>query len=134
MAEYTKETVVTHTNELNPTVSHPSSVTASATMSQTLEYLIYFAFGVIEILLVFRLVLKFMGAGAQGAFVGLIYGVSNLFILPFEGIFRRGFNEGLERTSVFEPSVLLALVVYAVLAWGIVRLVRIFSGERHQTN
>lgn len=120
MTEYTKETVVTR--------SQPVSI--NATSSQTLEYLIYFAFGIVEALLIFRLAFKFLGAGAQGAFVSMIYTISSLFILPFEGIFRRGFNEGVETTSVFEPSVLVAIIVYAVLAWGIVMLVRIFSGER----
>ncbi|RJR28930.1 YggT family protein [Candidatus Microgenomates bacterium] len=128
MAKYTKETVVSHTKQADLVARFPVGI--NATNSQTLEYLIYFAFGAAEILLTFRLLLKFMGAGSQGAFVGMIYGISNIFILPFEGIFRRGFNEGIETTSVFEPSVLVAIIVYAVLAWGIVRLVRIFSGER----
>lgn len=51
-------------------------------------------------------------------------------MLPFEGIFRRGFTHGLETTSVIEPSVAVALIVYAILAWGIVKLMRIFSGEK----
>lgn len=129
MTEYTKETVVTHAIPANSVASQPVNG-ITATNSQTLEYLIYFLFGVVDILLIFRLAFKFMGAGAQGAFVGMIYSISNLFIMPFEGIFRRGFSEGLETTSVFEPSVLVAIIVYAVLAWGIVRLVRIFSGEK----
>ena len=128
MTEFTKETVVTHTNESSPVAAHV--VSTDATSSQTLEYFIYFVFGVIDTLLLFRLVFKFMGAGAGGAFVGVIYNISDLFVMPFEGIFRRGFNEGIETTSVFEPAVLVAIIVYAVLAWGIVRLVKIFSGEQ----
>lgn len=101
-----------------------------ATNSQTTEYLVYFFFGVLEILLAFRLVLKLMGASLASAFVGFIYGLTGFFILPFEGIFRRGFTQGLETTSVLEPSTLVAIIVYAVLALGIVKLVRIFSGEK----
>jgi len=52
--------------------------------------------------------------------VSLIYGLSGIFILPFEGIFRKGYAQGLETTSVLEPSVLVAIIVYAILAWGIV--------------
>ena len=84
-------------------------------------------------LLAFRLVLKLMGASLASGFVGLIYGLTGIFILPFEGIFRRGVAPGLETTSVLEPSTIVAIIVYAVLAWGIVKLVRIFSGERQQT-
>ena len=101
-----------------------------ATSSQTVEYLIYFFFGVLEILLAFRLVLKLMGASIGSAFVSLIYGLSGAFILPFEGIFRRGFTQGVETTSILEPSTLVAIIVYSILAWGIVKLLRILSGER----
>ena len=101
-----------------------------ATDSQTVEYLIYFLFGILEILLAIRLALKLTGANPASAFVGFIYDITGILILPFEGIFRRGFTEGLETTSILEPSALVALIVYSLLAWGIVTLLRIISGER----
>lgn len=131
MAEFTKETITTKNDSANTAVNTP--VKNEATSSQTVEYVIYFFFGALEILLAFRLVLKLMGASIASTFVGLIYGLTGVFILPFEGIFRRGFTQGIETTSVFEPSTLVAIIVYAVLAWGIVKLIRIFSGERQQT-
>ena len=73
--------------------------------------------------------LKLTGASLTSSFVSLIYGLTGIFILPFEGIFRRWFNQGLETTSVLEPSTIVAIIVYAMLAWGIVQLIRIFSGE-----
>lgn len=100
-----------------------------ATDSQTAEYLVYFIFGALEILLAFRLVLKLMGASTGSGFVRLIYSISNIFVMPFEGIFRRATTQGIETTSVFEPSTLVALIVYVVLAWGIVKLVKISSKE-----
>src|SRR3989344_6277081 len=130
MAEIVKESITTQ-NE-GPKEAVTTETKRIATSSQTVEYLIYFFFGVLEILLAFRLILKVMGASTSSGFVGLIYGLTGVFILPFEGIFRRGTAQGLETTSVLEPSTLVALVVYAVLAWGIVKLVRIFSGERQQ--
>ena len=111
-----------------PVVEAP--VEREVTGFQTIEYLVYFFFGVLEILLVFRLILKLMGASIASAFVGLIYGLTGIFIAPFEGIFHRGFAPGVETTSVLEPSTLVAIIVYAVLAWGIVKLVRIFSGAK----
>ncbi len=118
MAEIVKETI--------------TSAKREATGSQTVEYLVYFFFGALEILLAFRLVLKLMGASLSSTFVGLIYGLTGIFILPFEGIFRRGFTQGVETTSVLEPSTLIAVIVYAVLAWGIVKLIRILSGEQQK--
>ncbi|OGG07398.1 hypothetical protein A2872_03515 [Candidatus Gottesmanbacteria bacterium RIFCSPHIGHO2_01_FULL_42_12] len=108
----------------------PTTVNTTATSSQTVEYLVYFLFGVLEIMLAFRLILKLTGASLQSAFVGLVYGVTGVFILPFEGIFRRGYAQGVETTSVLEPSTLVAIAVYAVLAWGIVKLIRVLSGEK----
>ncbi len=101
-----------------------------ASNSQTVEYLVYYFFGVLEILLAFRLILKLAGASMVSGFVKMIYGVTSIFIWPFEGIFRRAFSQGAETTSVLEPSTIVALAVYAVVAWGIVKLVRISSGEQ----
>ena len=128
MAEVIKETVTTQ-NDNTKTVEVPP-VIKLATSFQTVEYLVYFFFGALEILLAFRLVLKLAGASMSSAFVGLIYGVTGVFILPFEGIFRRGIAQGVEMTSIFEPSTLVAIIVYSVLAWGIVKLIRVLSGEQ----
>lgn len=130
MADIVKESVTTQND--GPKAAVTTETKRIATSSQTIEYLIYFFFGALEVLLAFRLVLKLMGASISSAFVGLIYGLTGLFVLPFEGIFRRGFAQGVETTSILEPSTLVALIVYAVLAWGIVKLVRIFSGEQQQ--
>ena len=126
MTEIIKETTTTQSDN----ASRILSSSTEATGFQTLEYLVYFFFGALEILLVFRLILKLTGASIGSAFVGFIYGLTGLFIAPFEGIFRRGFSQGIETTSVFEPSTLVAIIVYAVVAWGIVKLIQIFSGKK----
>lgn len=131
MAEIIKETVTSEQDSTKPTVVKPTKY--EATSSDTIGYLIYFFFGVLEILLVFRLVLKLTGASPSSTFVGLIYGLTGIFTLPFEGIFRRGFTQGVETTSVFEPATLVAIIVYAALAWGIVKLIQILSGEKQST-
>jgi hypothetical protein len=132
MAEIVKETTTIQEDNTNRVKTIP--VKSGATSFQTVEYLVYFFFGALEILLAFRLVLKLTGASLSSAFVGLIYGLTGIFILPFEGIFRRGFTQGIETTSVLEPSTLVAIIVYAVLAWGIVKLLRILSGEKQQAD
>ncbi len=137
MAEISKETITTQGNKTNPVVNSitkNTSVKSMATSSQTVEYLGYFFFGLLEILLAFRLVLKLTGASVSSAFVNLIYGLTGIFIAPFEGIFHRGFSQGIETTSILEPSTLVSIIVYAVLAWGIVKLLLILSGERQKTD
>jgi hypothetical protein len=128
MENIVNETASAHEGDLK-TVKIPQ-VIMKATNHQTIEYLVYFIFGALEILLAFRLVLKLSGASLSSGFVNLIYGVTGIFILPFDGIFRKGFARGVETTSVFEPSALVAIIVYAVLVWGIVKFIRIFSGEQ----
>lgn len=132
MTEIVKETVTTQGNTIDPIVVKPIKVLA--TSSQTVEYLVYYIFGALEILLAFRLILKIAGANTFSAFVGLIYGITGIFILPFEGIFRSGYSQGAVATSVFEPATLVAIIVYVVLAWGIVKLLRVLSGEQQQTD
>ena len=128
MTEIVKESITTQNEGPKEAVTTETKRIASST--QTIEYLIYFFFGALEILLAFRLVLKLMGASTASGFVGLIYGLTGIFILPFEGIFRRGTAQGIETTAVLEPSTLVAIIVYAILAWGIVKLVKIISGEK----
>jgi len=107
-----------------------SETKVEASNTQTAEYLIYYILGTLEILLAFRLLLKLAGASLSSGFVRMIYGLTSIFVWPFEGIFRKGFAQGVETTSVLEPATIVALIVYAILAWGIVKLVRISSGEK----
>ena len=123
MEKHTEETVTTRENNTNPSKRE-------ATGSQTIAYLVYFIFGALEILLAFRFVLKLLGASISSGFVSSIYDFSGIFIVPFEGIFRSGTTQGVETVAVFEPATLVAIIVYAVLSWGIVKLISIFSGER----
>jgi hypothetical protein len=130
MAELVKETVTTQEN--SPVAT--STKSEQATSYQTIEYLIYFFFGALEILLIFRLILRLTGANSLSAFVGLIYGITGVFIVPFQGIFHQATGAGVETTAVLEPSTLVAIVVYAVLAVGIVKLLRILSGKKQQAD
>ncbi len=128
MTELVKETVTTQEN--SPVATSKKS--DQATSYQTIEYLIYFFFGALEILLIFRLILRLTGANSFSAFVGLIYGITGVFIVPFQGIFHQATAAGVETTAVLEPATIVAIVVYAVLAVGIVKLLRILSGKKQQ--
>jgi len=87
--------------------------------------LVYYILGVIEVLLGFRLVFKGLGANPSADFVSFIYGVTDFLLQPFLGIFRSTVTEGAEVTAVFEPATVIAMVVYAVLAWGLASLIEI---------
>lgn len=93
--------------------------------------IVYYILGVLEVLLAFRLVFKLLGANPQSPFVSFIYSVSQAFLAPFTGIFRSAVTKGIEAQSVLEPTTIIAMLVYAILAWGIVKLIEI--SRPHQT-
>lgn len=86
---------------------------------------IYYVLGVIEILLAFRFLFKLLGANQASGFVSFIYAITGILVAPFKGIFTTFVTEGLSTRSVFEPAVIIALIVYAIIAWGLVRLIKI---------
>jgi hypothetical protein len=93
--------------------------------------IIYYILGILEILFAFRLVFKILGANPGSTFVGLIYSITNLFLTPFTGIFRGAVTKGIETQSVLEPPLIIAMIVYAILAWGIVKLIEIGNKNKN---
>ena len=87
--------------------------------------IVYYILGVLEVLLAFRLVFKLLGANPQSPIVSFIYAISQAFLSPFSGIFRSAVTKGIEAQSVLEPTTIIAMIVYAVVAWGIVKLIEI---------
>ncbi len=92
--------------------------------SKSVKY-IYYVLGVLEVFFTFRLVFKILGANAENDFVSFLYSFTDIFLAPFKGIFRFAVSEGIETKSIFEPTLIIAMIVYALLAWGIVKLIEI---------
>jgi uncharacterized protein YggT (Ycf19 family) len=86
---------------------------------------IYILFGLIEVVLALRFVLRLLGANAQAGFAQLIYGVTGPLVAPFQGLFGSVQSDA----SVLESSSLVALLVYALVAWLIVKLAFLAFGE-----
>lgn len=80
--------------------------------------IVWYIIGLLEALLVFRFVLKLLAANPTAGFSSFIYNVSYPFAAPFLSVFRMTKIEG----SVFEWTTLLAMLVYWLVAWGIIRL------------
>ncbi len=89
----------------------------------TVKRIVYFILGVIEVLLAIRLVFKFLGANPSSNFVSYIYTATQGLLAPFHAIFRSAVTQGIETTAVLEPSTIIAMVVYALIAWGFVKLI-----------
>lgn len=129
MQNLVKQTVAKSSNGGVATVAKES---ATDTQTQTVASIIYFISGVIEVALVFRFVLKITGANPGSNFVSWIYGFTQFLIMPFQGIFSSAATTGIEVRAVFEPATLVALFVYALAAWGIVKLIAIAAGQSNE--
>jgi uncharacterized membrane protein len=79
--------------------------------------------GLVEILLGLRFVLKLIAANAESGFGALIYGVSGVFTAPFAGLVTTPASGG----NTLEVTTLIAMGVYALFFWIIVRVTRIVA-------
>lgn len=79
-------------------------------------------FSFIEVMLGFRFVFKLMGANANNVFVNGIYKFTRFIVGIFEGIFSKATTGGAEMEAVFEPATLIAIIVVALIAWGVLKL------------
>lgn len=83
--------------------------------------ILYTLLGILEILLGLRFVLKFIGANPDAGFSAFIYGITNIFIAPFNALLGTPQVGG----SIIEVNTLIAMAVYALLVWIIARLLAI---------
>ena len=83
--------------------------------------ILYLLLGIVEVLIITRVVLKLLAANSGAGFARLVYGVSTPLVAPFQGIFPTPASN----TNILELSSLVAIAVYALVAWGIVQIVNI---------
>ena len=72
-------------------------------------------------MLLIRFTLRMLGASPGADFVRFIYSVTQPLVQPFRGIF----NTAGSGAYVFEPESLVAALVYLLIGWAIVALLRI---------
>ena len=65
----------------------------------------------IEVILAFRLGFRLIGANAENGFVSLTYDAGRILVSPFTGIIA---DSKLGNSGIFEPSILVAMLVYLV--------------------
>jgi YggT family protein len=104
------------------TASDERAVAATRAGDSTVERIIYFLVGLVAVILAARFVLSLLGANRSNGFANLIYGISYPFVAPFFGLFGYEVEYGRSR---FEVETLVAIAVYAVIGYGLVKLIRI---------
>jgi len=100
--------------------------TESTADSNTIaQNIVWYILGLIEVLLGLRFIFKLLGANSSSGFVSFIYSVTGVLTAPFDSIFGVSSTNTGSTHSVFEPSILVAAAVYALIAWGIVKLMNV---------
>lgn len=77
--------------------------------------------GILELLLGLRFLLKLIAANPQAPFASLVYNLSVPFLWPFFGLT----GTPAANNMVFETPTLIAMLVYAVLGWIVVKVIRL---------
>lgn len=87
------------------------------TVSKVAQFL-WLLFGALEVLIGFRVLLKLIAANPNSWFTSFVYQFSEIFVWPFQNIVS---NPSFQN-SVMEITSLIAMLVYALVGWGVVRL------------
>ncbi len=80
--------------------------------------IVWYVLALMETFLVFRFVLKLLAANAAAGFTNFVYVATYIFVAPFNSVFQITQVDG----SIFEWTTLLAMLVYMLVAWAIVKL------------
>lgn len=78
---------------------------------------VWLIFGLMEGLLGLRFLLKLIGANPNSPVSALIYGITSPLLAPFHAMV----GQPQVGDVVFEPVTLIAMLIYALLAWVIIR-------------
>ena len=88
--------------------------------------LVWLLTGVVDALIAIRFLLKLLGASIASTFTQLIYAVTDPLVAPFRDIFP---VSGTNR-AVVEPASVVAFIVYLLLGWAVVTLIKILTTPR----
>ena len=113
--------VVQTRTEVTPNVKteHPQKVFDKKKKIFRFNQVVWYILVFIEVLLAFRLVFKMVGANPASGFVDLIYSITDIMVVPFQGIIGNYTDAG----AYFDWAAVIAGVVYALAASGIVYLI-----------
>ncbi len=116
-----RETTTQSGDTVQKTTETKSSSDKAEHRSNVASRVVWFVAGVLLVLLGFRFVLTLLGANTTNSFASFIYKTSHPFVSPFFSLFN--YNNQVYGVSRFETYTLVAMVVYAIIAWGIAKLI-----------
>jgi uncharacterized protein YggT (Ycf19 family) len=97
--------------------------------SGMLERLVIWLFGLVELLIVLRIVLLLLAAREGNPIVSFVYDVTDFLVAPFRGIL--GINQVSAGATALDIAAIVALVGWFVIELVVLGLVRIFRPSRY---
>lgn len=97
-------------------VASPTEVKVSRANKK--DQVVWYIIGIINVLLVLRVVFLLLGARDAG-FASFLYSLTAPFVSLFTGIFPAPTVDG----AYFDTAAILAIVVFSLLGWGISKLI-----------
>ena len=128
-------------NETNQSNSSPPGATAESKTDKQrrsdekraqlikISQVIWFVTAILEAFIAIRVLLKLMAANPQAGFAQFVYNVTAVFLAPFAGLMPTPSAGG----SVLELASIFAMIIYALLAWGVVRAIWLIFSEPETT-
>ena len=122
-------TVVTQDPVASSPVASESHHTVEVKPSggETARRVIVLVFGIVQILILVRIVLLLIDAQESNAMVSLIYSLSKIFVAPFEGVL--GTDALAASGSILDLAAVVALIGWSLLELVILWAVNIFRRE-----
>jgi YggT family protein len=97
------------------------AVSERKNVAYTATQLIWLLFGILIGMIGLRILLMLIGANPANPFANFVYSFTDLFLWPFAGLTGSPGVNGM----VLDIPAIIAIFVYALLAWVIVKIVRI---------
>ena len=116
----TNETTTKSGDTVQKTTETKNSQISPRHTTNVIVKIVWYLAGILLVLLGLRFILALFGANTTNGFANFIYSTSHPFVAPFFSLFNyHNYNYG---TSHFEIYTLIAMLVYALVAWGIAKL------------
>ena len=126
----TEETHTTYVDEpVADDVHTRSTVRYEPGGTAMVERLIVWIFGIVQLLIILRIILLLFAARDANPIVSFVYSITDLLVAPFRGIF--GINEIAAGATALDVAALVALIGWTILEFVILGLVRIFRPARY---
>lgn len=98
----------------------------SRSLAGTLARIVTFLFGILQALLIVRILLLLLNANADNEIVSAILNITEPFVEPFRGMFQLDELTG-EKGSVLDIAAVVALVAWTLIETLIVSVLRLFD-------